>query len=209
MDALRLDHIVYAAPDLGAAVDALEKRLGVRASPGGRHEGLGTHNALLSFSDEAYLEVIGPDPEQPKPTTPRPFGIDSLAAGRLVTWAAKEPNLEARIEAARAADYDPGNVIPVSRATPDGRRLEWRLTIRPTPGGDGLVPFLIDWGTSPHPAPRTASGCALVSLRGEHPDPDSVRAQLDALGAPLALSQAPAVALVAELDTPNGRVELR
>ncbi len=209
MDTLRLDHIVYAAPDLYVAVDDLEKRLGVRASPGGRHEGLGTRNALLSFSEEAYLEVIGPDPEQGQPAMPRPFGIDSLAAGRLVTWAAKESDLEARIEAARAADYDPGDAIPVSRATPDGRRLEWRLTMRPTPGGAGLVPFLIDWEASRHPAPDAARGCCLVSLRGEHPDPDRVRAQLDALGAQLPLTRVPEVALVAVLDTPNGRVELR
>ena len=209
MDELRLDHIVYAAPDLMAAIDDLEARLGVRASPGGSHEGLGTRNALLSFSDESYLELIGPDPEQAQPARPRPFGIDSLTAGRLVSWAAREPNLAGRIEVALAADYDAGSVIPMSRVTPDGRRLEWRLTIRATPGGDGLVPFLIDWGTSPHPSSRAARGCSLVSLRGEHPDPDAVSAQLDALGAPLALSRAREVALVALLDSPNGRVELR
>ena len=83
------------------------------------------------------------------------------------------------------------------------------MTLRPTPGGDGLVPFLIDWQASRHPAPDAARGCSLVSLRGEHPDPDRVRAQLAALGAQLRLTGVPQVALVAVLDTPNGWVELR
>ena len=100
MQTMRLDHVVYAAPDLDAAIDDLERRLGVRASAGGKHAGLGTHNALLALSDDAYLEVIGPDPEQPQPDRPRPFGIDSLTAGRVVTWAARAQDLDAVVASA-------------------------------------------------------------------------------------------------------------
>src|SRR5262245_8798861 len=84
-----VDHLVYATPDLKASIDALEKRLGVRATPGGQHPGRGTRNALIALSSTSYIEIIGPDPEQPKPDLPRQFGIDTLAEGRLVTWAAK------------------------------------------------------------------------------------------------------------------------
>jgi Glyoxalase-like domain len=44
-----LDHLVYAAPDLATAVADLEEHLGVRAQAGGKHVGLGTHNALLAL----------------------------------------------------------------------------------------------------------------------------------------------------------------
>lgn len=209
MSPLRLDHLVYAVPELGAGVADLEKRLGIRATPGGKHVGLGTHNALIALGEDQYLELIAPDPEQPDPERPRPFGVDALTAGRLVTWAAKESDLEARAEAAREAGYDAGSIVDMSREAPGGQRISWRLTLSSTPVGDGLVPFLIDWGATPSPAGALPKGCRLVGLRAEHPEPGAVRAALDALGAELPLAQAAAASLIASLDTPLGRVELR
>jgi hypothetical protein len=204
-----LDHLVFAVPDLARGVDDLAQRLGVRATPGGKHVGLGTHNALLALSDAAYLEVIGPDPEQPEPGRPRPFGIDRLVRGRLVTWARRSRDLDSEVARARAAGFDPGSPLAMSRARPDGVRLDWRLTLRPEPAGDGLVPFLIDWGATPSPALSCAKGASLRALRAEHPDPEAVRRALAALGATLALSRGPDPALIATLATPNGVVELR
>ena len=203
------DHLVYVAPDLGAAVDELATRTGVRPTPGGRHVRLGTHNALLALGPDIYLEIIAPDHEQPPPAMPRPFGLDTLTAPRLLTWALKVPDIDAHVAAARAAAYDPGVVTSMSRARPDGVRLEWRLTLTPRLQGDGLVPFLIDWGTTPHPAPQAAAGCVLIEFRGEHPEPATVRPLLKALDAELPLSIGAAPALVATMDTPRGRVELR
>ena len=209
MSALRLDHIAYAVPELGAGIEDLEQRLGVRASAGGKHVGLGTHNALLSLGDDQYLEVIAPDPDQPQPDRALPFGLDELDGSRLVTWAAKESDLEARVAASKRAGYDPGIVLDLFRDTPQGERIEWRLTMSQTPGGDGLVPFLIDWGGTAHPATSSAKGCRLVAVRAEHPDPEPVRALLAAIGSDLEVTQAPRPALITTLDTPRGRVELR
>lgn len=204
----QLDHLIYAARDLDAAVAELESRLGVRPSPGGRHPGIATRNYLLSLSDTYYLEIIGPDPEQPAPDFPRPFGIDDLEAPRLVTWAIKESDLEGRIAAAKEAGYDPGQVMPLSRQSPTGL-LEWRLTMRQERGADGLVPFLIDWRATPNPALSSAEGCSLVELRSEHPDPEEARRLLAALGVELDVSPGDEAAMIAVLATPNGRVELR
>lgn len=206
---LALDHLVYAVSDLESGVSDLERRLGVRASPGGSHRGLGTRNALLALGPECYLEVIGPDPEQTAPPAPRPFGIDRLEAGRLVAWAVKAADLERRVERARQAGYDPGEVRAMSRQRPDGVRLEWRLTLRSEPAGDGLVPFLIDWGSTESPAQRAARGCRLINLHALHPRVPHVATLLQALDVELALDPAPAPELVAVLETPLGRVELR
>jgi len=204
-----LDHIVYAVPDVAKAVADLEQRLGVRAASGGKHFGIGTHNALLSLSDSAYLEIIGPDPDQPPPTMPRPFGIDTLTPPRLFTWLAKANHLEKQLERARALGYNLGTITPMSRDLPDGTRIEWRLAIPPQPLGDWLVPTLIEWHTDRHPAKTSPRGCTLVELYGEHPRPETVRPILDAIEVSLDLRQGPVPSLTAILDTPKGRVTLR
>jgi hypothetical protein len=75
--------------------------------------------------------------------------------------------------------------------------------------GDGLVPFLIDWGGGPHPAEDAPGGVRLVDLRAEHPDPSAIGRLLRHLDIELRVSKGPSRALVATLETPLGRVELR
>ena len=98
-----IDHLVYGAPDLGAAVNDLERRFGVGAAAGGKHLGIGTHNALLALGPRTYLEVIAPDPDQPVPANARPFGLDELTAPRLVGWALGCDDIDATIAGSRAA----------------------------------------------------------------------------------------------------------
>jgi hypothetical protein len=205
----KVDHLVYAVPDLQAGIDHIDMLLGVRATPGGQHPGVGTRNALVSLAPAAYLEIIGPDPEQPAPAQPRTFGIDSLKTPRLVTWAAKSSSLESLVRAAASHGITFGEVSAGSRRTPGGTLLQWRYTSPRTVIADGLVPFFIDWGTTPHPASMAAAGATLVALRAEHPDADRVREQLTQLGLDLPVTKGPSPALVATVQSPRGKVELR
>ncbi len=206
-----IDHIVYAVLDVEAACDDLEQRLGVRPTLGGRFAQMAAYNHILSLGGGAYIEVIGPDPEAGEPTGPRPFGLDTLTAPRLTTWAAKGTDLEAKVEEARAAGYDLGRAQPLSRELPDGTTLAWTLTARTAaPGPEaGLVPFLIDWGDATHPSETGAQGCQLVEFHGEHPDPEMVLKSLEAVGQPINVKKADAPALVVTIQGPNGQIELR
>ena len=204
-----VDHLVYAVPHLDSASASLEKRLGIRPSPGGRHEGRGTRNALIALGERAYLEILGPDPEALAPDRPRWFGVDRLVAPRLAGWAAAGKDLEAIVESAERRGVKLGALSEGSRRRPDGVLLSWLVT-DPTPAeSDGIVPFFIDWGESPHPAGSAPGGATLVALRAEHPDPSRIDEMLAAVGVALEVRAAATPALVAELDTPRGRVELR
>jgi hypothetical protein len=204
----RIDHLVYATPDLESGIEGLESQLGVRAAFGGRHVGVGTHNALLSLGNGAYLEIIAPDPDQPRPSQPRPFEIDSLTEPRLATWAVAVDGIKGRAEAARAGGLDPGQVLPMSRVLPDGGELRWRLTRRREAAGDGLVPFLIEWETEEHPSAIAPGGCVLRDLAAEHPHPEQVTTMLSALGVDLVVAVAGRPALIATIEGPGGTVVL-
>jgi hypothetical protein len=205
----QIDHLVYATPDLDVGVNTIEKTLGIRATPGGQHPGMGTRNALVALGPTSYLEIIGPDPEQPTPAGRRRFGIDDLKAPRLIGWVAKSHELEAMSAKAAASGIPLGPVIPGSRKRPDGVVLSWRYTDPNTIAADRLVPYFIDWGTSPHPSSSAARGATLVQLRAEHPDAPRVQKMVDALGLHLRVEKGSAPALIATIDGPRGRVELR
>jgi hypothetical protein len=205
----QIDHLVYATPDLSAGVERIEALLGIRATPGGQHPGEGTRNALVALGPTSYLEILGPDPEQAKPDRPRRFGIDTLSTPRLVTWAAKGRNLAQTVNDARRRGVLLGEVIPGSRRTPAGALLSWHTTNQRVVIADGIVPFFIDWGTTPHPASSAAPGATLIALRAEHPDPTRVRNILKELGFDLAVTNGATAALVATIAGPRGRVELR
>jgi hypothetical protein len=205
----KVDHLVYATPDLDMGIKRLEDLLGVRAAPGGQHPGLGTRNALIALGPSTYIEIIGPDPDQPKPAGPMRFGIDDLEAPRLVGWVAKGIELEQLVSRARRSGVALGDVISGSRKRPDGVLLSWRYTDPSVVIADRLVPYFIDWGKSPHPAATAAPGVTLVALRAEHPDATRVQRMLDQLGLDLQVQAGPAPALIATLDSPRGRVQLR
>jgi hypothetical protein len=61
---MRIDHVIYAARDLDAAAARMESDLGLTVVPGGRHEGLGTHNKIVPLGG-GYLELLAvADPDE-------------------------------------------------------------------------------------------------------------------------------------------------
>ena len=200
---------MYATPDVDAACVELERRLGVRPSVGGQHRGRGTRNALVAIGSASYLEIIGPDPAQPPPATPRWFGIDALTSPRLVAWAVHGTSLPRLVEDARRHGVHFGAVSDGRRERPDGVVLTWQVTDPSASLEDVVLPFFIDWGASPHPSSTAVPGPRLVDLRGEHPDPESARERLVAVGITMAVSDAARSSIVATFQTDSGLVELR
>jgi hypothetical protein len=204
---MRIDHLIYAAADLDAAVAVVEQRFGVRAAGGGQHLGLGTHNKLLALGAQTYLEIVAADPRQPEPESPRPYGVNGVMGPRLVGWALACDDIEGAVSHVRTAGFDPGDVIAGHRVTPAGTTLRWRSTANARSAG--VIPFLISWGDTPHPASSAPTGLTLVAIHIEHPDPDAVLGPLRALGAQIDVRPAVEMALVARIAGPLGVEELR
>lgn len=207
-----IDHLVVAAATLAQGCDWVESGLGARPQPGGRHEAMGTHNALLRIGPRRYLEVIAIDPGGTRPTRPRWFDLDEprmrglLAEGpRLVHFVARVTDIEAF---KARSPIDLGDVVPMTR----GER-RWRITV-PADGhlpGRGLVPTLIEWPDGSHPAETLPDrGFSLVALAGEHPDPAPIRAAIARLSldedVKVTYGQSPRLA--AMIRTPRGIVTL-
>ena len=203
MTVARLDHLVIAAGTLAGGQALLEGRLGVALSPGGEHAQFGTHNALLSLGADSYLEVIAINPHAPVPSRPRWFGLDTpelrerLAHGPvLIHWVASVSALP------------PGpEVLELSRGD-----NHWALTV-PADGGlpdGGVQPSLIVWHTPPPPRRLPDVGVRLASLHLGTPEPDRLRAWLDAVHfvGGVEIIEAPQPELVAMLKTPHGSVTL-
>lgn len=204
---LELDHLLYATPDVDATVADLESRFGVTFRAGGRHSGWGTRNRILPLGGRLYLEVIGPDENQPDTAGNRILGVDGLEGPRLAWWAVRPFLMPLTCGEFEAAGFIPGEVIEGRRELDGGGTLAWRITDPHVQVLDGLLPLVIDWENSTHPG-ADASGVTLADFRLEHPD----HARLSPIFRNLGLRDVgagDAPALIATFDTPNGSVTLR
>jgi glyoxalase-like protein len=148
-----IDHLVIAVADPDGAARELEAELGIAATGGGEHPGVGTYNRLV-FVGDAYLELIGVRNEAA--ATRWPVGAATLralrAGGGLATYTLREDQLEATVSRLRATGSTIGLVTPGSRTRPDGEQVEWWTATFDELGPD-RPPFLIqhaytgaEWG---------------------------------------------------------------
>jgi Glyoxalase-like domain len=202
-----IDHLAVAAASLDGRL--LDDVLGVNLSPGGRHARMGTHNRLLRLGDETYLELIAVDPQAPAPAHPRWFELDEAAMRARL---AEGPRLVHWVVRADATEIPPlpFEVGPWERF--ERGDLSWQLTVRADGKlpADGVVPSLIRWSGSAHPAASLPeSGVSLEALELEHPRAADVQRQLDLLGLDVRCSRSALPGIIAHLRTPSGPRTLR
>ena len=202
----RIDHVVWAAPNLEQAVDLLEQHTGVRAAPGSSHPGEGTRNAILGLGPDAYLEVLAPDPAQAK-LAGAAAALAKLERPTLRTFAVAADRLDLIGVELEKSGLPHAGVIPMSRRLASGQLVRWRLLVPTGHAYGGLVPFFVDWGEAPHPSQGAEGTCSLAGLTITHPQAWSLRPLLERLEVDVAV-EAGAAALTAELITPNGLVRL-
>ena len=116
-----IDHIVILVSDLAATV-ADYTALGFTVTPGGEHTGGATHNALVVFADDAYLELIAfkrPAPEH------HWYRHSALGEG-LIDFALLPTMIEADLTAARERGLAIEGPFPGGRLRPDRQQVAWQ-----------------------------------------------------------------------------------
>jgi catechol 2,3-dioxygenase-like lactoylglutathione lyase family enzyme len=144
----RFDHIVIAVRDLDAAI-SMYRALGFDVSPGGRHTGLGTHNAIIRFGLD-YIELLSVydrgEAEQERGLSGKAL-LDFFARheGGLAGYALATNDIEQEAEQFRNTGLQAQGPFGMQRMRPDGRLLSWSLLV---PGGVPWRrpwPFFIHW----------------------------------------------------------------
>jgi catechol 2,3-dioxygenase-like lactoylglutathione lyase family enzyme len=137
-----IDHVVILVEDLDRAVEQYRK-LGFNVTPGGRHARF-THNALITFQDGSYIELIAfyEPPNESAGESHRWFKRLETGGG-IIDFALGAPGLDALIADADARGIATNPVSPGARKRPDNQQLEWKML---TMKGDntGALPFLIE-----------------------------------------------------------------
>jgi catechol 2,3-dioxygenase-like lactoylglutathione lyase family enzyme len=129
----RVDHIVILVDDLARA-KADYQDLGFVVTVGGEHADGSTHNALVSFADGCYLELLAFRREAPQHRWWR-----HMSAGQgLIDFALLPSDTAAAVAEARTRGLELTGPLPGGRNRPDGVRLEWQSAFAPT----GDLPFL-------------------------------------------------------------------
>jgi catechol 2,3-dioxygenase-like lactoylglutathione lyase family enzyme len=134
-----IDHIVIAVRDLPRATADYE-RAGFTVTPGGEHADGATHNALISFGDGAYVELIAfKEPDRPQPH--RWWSLLTRGEG-TVDFALRSDDLVADATRLREAGLVAPDPREGGRLRPDGQRIGWRnLELRDP---EVPLPFLIE-----------------------------------------------------------------
>ncbi|MEO7911584.1 MAG: VOC family protein [Roseiflexaceae bacterium] len=128
-----IDHVVILVNDLAATV-ADYTALGFTVTPGGEHTGGATHNALVVFADDTYLELIA----FKRPAPEHHWYRNSALGEGLIDFALLPTTIEADLAAARERGLAIEGPFPGGRLRPDRQQVDWQTGRAPTPD----LPFL-------------------------------------------------------------------
>ena len=211
----RIDHIIWAVPDLDAGAVTLRELSGVIPVTGGIHPGRGTRNKLVSGGELMYLEVIAPDPAQmpfePKVKAVQAFAdrISKMSAPEVDMFAFFTADLEAIAQAGRELGLEVVGPTPGQRRTPDGDLIRWSHVDFINHGFGQFVPFAINWLDSRHPSTTSPEGIVIQGITVEHPRADELRRIYEGLGVPAKVVLGDEPVIIVHLKSAKGEFELR
>ncbi len=135
-----IDHVVVAVNDLTQTIQDYE-RLGFTVTIGGEHAHRGSHNALITFQDRSYIELIAFKHEPPVKDNAW-WELLQIGEG-LVDFALLADDLRAELKHLESRGFEVTGPMEGGRVRTDGVNVAWRLARLNVSGAERL-PFVID-----------------------------------------------------------------
>lgn len=142
------DHFVHVVNDPQKAIERC-KELGIHAVNGGRHENLGTYNAL-SYFGLSYIEFIDVFSEELANEAAKvnhgliKSVLDEKEEG-AVRIALRSKDLQADAKRFASLGFEVNGPTDFSRTRPDGSIIKWKLLFVGREGISPELPFFIEW----------------------------------------------------------------
>ena len=205
----KIDHIVYCVPDLKSGIESIQKMTGAKVYPGGKHLNQGTHNAIVRIGEKSYLEIIAKDVENTTLKGARWMGVDYVTdQPRITRWAVQAEVNTSNLNILRQFDRLLGQPLSGSRLKPDGKKLEWEMSMPMPEPMINSCPFLIDWGHRIHPVDELPMECALLDIQLQSTNPQNLKAVLSELGIYLPVVKSKMDRIEAIIKSPFGVLRL-
>jgi catechol 2,3-dioxygenase-like lactoylglutathione lyase family enzyme len=139
-----IDHVIILVDDLDHGIEQY-RNLGFTVNPGGKHPRY-THNALVTFADGSYLELIS-FYEHPASTAPgeghRWFRHVGKGGG-IIDYALAAPSLDSLVADSDARGFTHGTATPGARKRTDNVEIAWKSAMAKDDPNVGALPFLIE-----------------------------------------------------------------
>lgn len=151
---LQFDHIIHYMKNPEKGMDELNNQ-GIHSVNGGYHEKRGSYNTL-SYFGLSYVELLGIQDEQvfshADVTKIAYSPFEEIARNEFREGFAKinlrTSNLEELARKLESHGIKTNGPVSLSRRTPSGQLLEWKLLYAGGHPGQLPLPFFIDWGVS-------------------------------------------------------------
>lgn len=203
----KLDHIIWAVPDLEAACQRIHALTGIEPQSGGVLPGrTQSHNALLSLGNGSYLEILCPARTGTAKWANYVEDGNSHVIGYAMTVKDRFSHLLAALASAR---LKPNGPRPFGRVRPDGTKLNWELVHITGTEFDNAMPFFIDWlDSKPHPSVSSPGGIKLSSFAISHPRAKELQNSFKMLSIDTPVVASDRHYMEVTLQTPKGEVRL-
>jgi len=200
-----LDHLLIGGSDLEATAEWFAELSGVTPAFGGKHPNLGTANYLVSLGAGRYLELIGSIPGE----KPRALGkaFSDFPTPQLFWFATATEKLSTHSVALKNLGVVTAGPFAGSRLSSDGKELTWEILEFGQHEFGGCLPFMIDWGKTPHPSVTIQPAVSFHTFEVAHPRARRLQEIYRSLGLDVNIQEGNS-RLELTLDTPRGSIVL-